>query len=647
MGLTFSASLNANGNPQIYGNNTNPQDAYNAPIIDNPFCHRIVVSKYATNIEVIITPVASKTIDITATLALTGNINLKNLMEATSTFELDVTSEGIVVTSVTVPTNNAGAVAPDYRLIFTDTTYEDHEFGIVVDKAALSPEQTEGTNDISFDYSFTPSLDDTYNPLSNFGIPDTGTVEYLYKLSSESTFTSLGSTTEFGVDPNYFEINYTFPDAFQGMSFRMIRSVYDVNNDLLYQFIDDVVDFNMTDEAPELTVSLSDLYCGCPSIDIIDGTTYQNRQNWWLGVFTRNIVDATPYYKGAEIGNYKNPVRDSSWAISIPFNGSYTFKAILVREYDEVSDYSAEDWVFNPIDNELYVSIQDDNIGNSLGNLVYWRKWNKITDLETVFSKTSNTVSETFLYQVLSKSISCNDSAPVNIRTKKSCLSSCSTLVIDDTTGEFDFEANPHGYGAPHYYRYEYANLYFLYNKRSDGAVVYKPATYNYLSAESILFDLKKDGIYKLRMFQVAIYDTDPTKRYYLNDSVYDETTNLFYASKVNNNTYPLTNTDAWKAVSKIEEFELLNNFGDWEWYYPITCNGYKTLNDIGLGLTNDICDASCKDVLFKKYDLVDVYLRGARNAFDVYDYDTAQCLLEAVPKNCAPYMGGKGGCGC
>lgn len=636
MGLTFSASLNANGNPQIYGNSTDVQSGSGAPIVPNPLVQRVVVDLNATDILITIIPNTNNPIDDSATSSFSGNISSIALLAGMglSTSNYDNATHTFIISGSGPLTGGVFS----FRFIYEDTSVEQHQIYIWGDIAAFSSTQTTETNNIAVQYinSEIPVI-----PIDDYGTALNRTLKYEYQLSDSSDW------LEFGTGDIQDPYSKTFNNAYVGLKLRATRTAYDENNNLIYQSISNIVTFNMTDATPSLSLTLSDLYCGCTSIDVTDNTTYQNRQNWWLGVFTRNIVDSTPYYKGAEIGNYKNPARDSSWAINIPFNGSYTFKAILVRVYNEVSHYSAGDWAFNLIDNNLYVSNLDGNIGNSLDNLVYWRKWNKITDIETVFSKTSNTVSDTFLYQVLSKSITCNDSAPVNIKTKKSCLSSCSTLIIDDTTGEFDFETNPHGYGAPHYYRYEYANLYFLVNKRSDGTVVYNPATYNYLSAESIMFDLKKDGIYKLRMFQVAIYDTDPTKRYYLNDSVYDETTNLFYASKVNNNTYPLSNTDAWKAVSKIEEFEVLNNFGNWEWYYPITCNGYKTLNDIGLGLTNDICAASCKDVLFKKYDLVDVYLRGARNAFDVYDYDTAQCLLEAVPINCAPYMGGKGGCGC
>lgn len=641
MGLTFSASLNANGNPQIYGSDTS-QASEGAPIVNNPLSHRVIVGVGAENIVINITPNDQvKIVDDAATAAYGDNVSffvdiIFNYNLETSNY--NATTNTLILSSsnpATGPRANGSAV---FRFIFTDSTFEDHRFDYFVDITQFNANQESGTNNVTNDY-INPEI--VTSPIDDWGISYNNDIKYEFQLPDSSDW------IEFGAGDIQDEYSKTFDNAYVGLKLRATRTAYDENNTLIYQSISEIVEFDMIDATPELDLALSDLYCGCSSIDITDNTTYQNRQNWWLGIFTRNILDATPYYKGAEIGNYKNPVRDSSWAISIPFNGSYTFKAIIVKEYLEDSSYSAGDWVLNTVDNDLYISNTNVNVGNSLDNLVYWRKWNKITDIETVFSKTSNTVSNTFLSQVLSKSITCNESAPVNIKTGKSCSSSCSTLVIDDTTGEFDFETNPHGYGAPHYYRYEYANLYFLYNKRSDGAVVYNPATYNYLSAESIMFDLKKDGIYKLRMFQVAIYDTDPTKRYYLNDSVYDETNNLFYASKVNNNTYPLTNTDAWKAVSKIEEFEVLNNFGNWEWYYPITCNGYKTLNDIGLGLTNDICDASCKDVLFKKYDLVDVYLRGARNAFDVYDYDTAQCLLEAVPKNCAPYMGGKGGCGC
>jgi hypothetical protein len=637
MGLSVSASLNILGNPMIYGSNTDPQTAIDDPVVDNPLSHRVAIDDDASNVEISISPVSTASpIDVAATLAF----NAANItaVETGTDYEIDVDGDGFLVT------NASGSIEPGFttglRFVFEDASIEDHVLYVMGMRMDFSKTQTSCTNSIVLDYNV-PSQE-VNNPLTNYGRADYGTIKYQYRLP-DGDWVDVGTT---GIPTE--ALTLTLPDAYPDVDFRAIWTILDENNNIIYQEVLEEDDFAMTECTPTASFTLSDLYCGCTTIDVTDGTSYQNRQNWYVAVFTRNILDATPYYKGPELGDLLNPQRDSKWAVPIPFNGAYTFRVVGVKKYEDYTTYGSGDWTYNPSDGKLYVSLQPGNLGNALSDLVNWRKWNPVTDMETVFTKTVNTAAGTFIYANMAKSITCNTEDTVQVKNKKSCESACSTIVFDDTTGEFDFSANPHGYGLPHYRRDAYANAYFLINNKSDGTVAsFLPATYNYLSAMSVMFDIKKDGWYRLYMYQVQVYD--PTKRYYLKDLVFDEDSNLFYKSLVNNNIYALSNIEAWSVVSTWEDFRDNKPFKDYQWDHVVKCNAEKTLNDVGLGVDSDKCAKSCQDELLAKYYLLRIYLAGACSAEAVYDYVTAQCLLEKIPKNCAPYMGGSrtGGCLC
>lgn len=657
MGLIVSAALNSNGNPQIYGSDTF-QSGSGQPIVENPTSHRVIIEHTATDISITITQAdLDKTVDDTATAAAGASFiaSVESNTGLSGIYDQDlhayVFTGDAITTNTTlygedafyVDTSGSTSLYGSFPFVFDDATQEDHNLFITSNETVFRALQTSCSNTVTLVYR--DALYDFQNPLDDWGVIDKGSIKYEYS-------TDLGDTYEVaGVVPTLDPVVLTLDDAYPKLYIRATRTVLDSSNNIIYESITNMVGgseyLSMTECTPTLSVSLSDLYCGCSTIDVTDATTYQNRDNWYVSVFTRNIVDSTPYYKGPEIGNNNFVGSDNKWTISIPSNGAYSFRIIAVKKYSGDYTYSTGDWVYNPSDGKLYVSNSNLNEGNSLSNLTYWRQWNHIQDLETVFSKTSNTFSGTFLYQELSKTVTCNTSDAVTIKNRKSCDSSCSTIVFEDVTGDYDFEFNPKGYGAPNYRRDEYANVYFLVNSKSDGTdLVYLPAWYNYTSSMSILFDIPRDGWYRLHMFQVELYDT--SKRYNKFASVYDATNNSFYVSLADNNTFPLDNTLAWMGIATYAEFAASVNFGTWQWDHLVKCNGEATLDSIGRGVISDKCGQSCVDELLKKYDLVYIYLSAACRAFEVYDFQSAQCYLESIPKNCAPYMGGTTtGCGC
>lgn len=633
MGLTVSASLNIFGNPLIYGESSY-QTGLNNPVIPNALYQRIAIDNFASDVVINITPVyTGSPINVSATNTYNA-VHIASI-EGSSDYTITIDSSGAHITNASgaITDFNFSAGTP-LGFIFNDSTAEQHTVYVMKNDFSFTSIQTSGTNTIVETYTQNGSPN-TFNPLTNYGQAQQGLIDYQYSLNDGTDYTDIGSSPPTSIE------TFTLDNAYPSVTIKAIWTIQDVNNNVIFQGILTNSPFAMTDEVPTQSVSLSDLTCNCTSLTVTDATTYQNRLNWYVAVFTRVIVSATPYYKGAEKGNDCNVAQDNSWTIFVPFNGAYTERWIAIYRYVSTVTYSLNDWVFNPIDNKLYISNTNSNNGNALTDLVNWRQWNVIQDLQTVFSKTSDTGGH-YLYDDLGKNVTCNTSPPVNIRNEKSCISSCSTLALGDTTGMFDFAHNPYGYGAPNYPRDQYANVYFLVNERSTGTVVYLTANgYNPLSGMIPTFNIVYDGSYRLYMYQVSLYNTTVGFRYQKNQTVYEPTAQVYYKSLVNNNTQPLTNSMAWVGISTWSDFATTTNFGNWQWDYLVTCNGYKTLNDIGLGIISETCAPSCQDELYKKRDLVSIYLRGACDAFAVYDFATAQCLLESVPKNCAPYLGG------
>lgn len=635
MGLTVSASLNANSNPQIYGANTS-QAGSGQPIVANPLSDRVVVDTAASAIVITISKVADKTINSGATTSYNA-ATLASIVGSSGLTTSNFNGTSFILSGASLSANITAVL----RFVFADATFEDHQVYVTRNKMTFSVAQTAATNILSLQY--TEFASNTQNPLDDWGVSFNLKSKYEYLLPGESEWAAIATVDILD------QANEEFENAYQGLGLRGTRTAYDENNNIIYQSISTTVTYNMSEAVPTPSVTQTDLYCKCGNLDIVDATAYQVRSNWAILVFTRNIVDGTPYYKGAEKGDIGDPLRDSRWPITIPFNGAYTFRWIGVRIYEEATSYGAGDWAYNPIDGKLYVSLDSGNQGNDLSDLTSWRLWNKILDMETVFTKTVNTVSGTYIYASLAKNVTCNESEPVNVRNKKSCDSTCSTIVFEDSTKDFDFARNPYGYGPPNYRKDAYGQAYFLVNPKSDltYTVAFPKLPHNPTSSPKIYFDIKKDGHYRLYMYQTRIIDGTKFQK---NEIGYDEATMAFYKSEVYNNQYPISNTQAWSAVATWEQFRdnPSGYYDDYQWDYLVTCNGEKTLNDIGLGRLSDKC-STCSSDLKEKYDLVSAYLFAAKNAFDVYDYATAQCMLESVPKNCAPYLGGTrtGGCGC
>jgi hypothetical protein len=389
----------------------------------------------------------------------------------------------------------------------------------------------------------------------------------------------------------------------------------------------------MTEAVPSLAMQASDLHCECSSVGISDLTSYQNRRNWHVAVFVRAVVDGTPYYRRIEVGNTGNPSRDSEWAPKIPMNGAYTFKCVAVYRYKASSVYSIGNWAFGQNDNSIYISLTNLNVGNALSDLTFWRKWSFDLDIETIFTKTTNGISNTYLYQALSKDVSCSDGG-TTLRMEKSCSSSCSSLVISDITGAFDFGLNPSGYGAPYDDRVNLAYFVVLKKIMPDLTEIFPASAYNATGAYSYSFAIKTDGWYRFQLWKISKHAS--YFPYNAGDIVFSDDSQMFYKSLISSNDYPLINTTAWK-IATVEDFLDEDAYA---WDYLVTCNSEETLSRVAAEIQK--C-SGCVDKLVAQWAYLYQFLFSAKMAMKKFRFSDAQKIIAMIPKN----YNVKGGCSC
>ena len=390
-----------------------------------------------------------------------------------------------------------------------------------------------------------------------------------------------------------------------------------------------------------LTISSSQLgYLGS-SVTITVGGTSTSPSRWANFLFYKATVGiTTPFYSGAIAGDSLNPILDTYWNVTLPTNATYTFYAISLLPYDSTKQYSTNDWTFNPVDGKIYIC-KATNTGQSFANPSYWRQFNS-NDYESVQSKTANVLATSFERNVEAIGVTNNTAfLGLSVKMRMSIDSSVQTIALNDQTGDFDFQNNPNGYGGINPYRGDYAQILFLTNTLADGtSYTYTPRTYSYKSALKYNIDVPRDGLYKLYLYMVAFFVTGSS--YNIDDIVFDANSNSFYKSLVNYNTSAISVTASWVKITSLSDFSSGITYQSLNYYFIQDNNGKKLLYDLALGIKNSCpCSDSskCGDDLNKKYIFVLQCIENACFARQLSKYDTAQCFLEKIPKNCAPYI--------
>lgn len=389
-----------------------------------------------------------------------------------------------------------------------------------------------------------------------------------------------------------------------------------------------------------LTISASPLgYLG-GSVTITASSISTSPSRWGLFLFYKAVASEIPYYSNPVAGNYLNPATDTYWDVTLPMNAIYTFYSLAIKPYDSALTYGLADWTFGG-DGSIYISKAGSNVGHSLDNQTWWRKFESY-DNQSVPLKTSNVLASSLEVASLVQSVTNNTAfLGLNIKMRMSCDSSVQTIALNDQTGNFSFDTNPNGYGGVNAYRGDYAYALFLTNTRADGTVyTYTPRAYSYRSALKYNIDVPRDGLYRLDLFMAQLFVSGTS--YNTNDLVFEETSNTFYKSLIDYNLDAISDTDSWVAISTLSEFQQAEYYQLCQFYFIQDNNGRKLLYDLGAGIKDSCpcgCASKCGDDLYKKYMFVMQCIENACFAKQLGKYELSQCFLEKIPKNCAPYI--------
>lgn len=391
------------------------------------------------------------------------------------------------------------------------------------------------------------------------------------------------------------------------------------------------------------SISASPLSCECGAVTISATEIPTVPARWGAFLFYKAVVDATPYYSRSIVGNLLDPKSDTKWDVKLPMNSLYSFSGFAVAPYDSAATYGATDWAFNATDGKIYISLDNANTGQSLDNQVWWRQLDD-NDLQYVHLKYVNNLADSIYRASLDQDVTCNDSYLGMVPDMcYSDLSSVPTLVIQDKTKNFSFDCNPSGYGGANPFRDDYAFMSILTNTRSDGTFYeFRARPYSYRSALKYYYDVPRDGLYVQWVFIAPFVASQP---YWNKDYiVFEEVTNSFYKSLIDNNTEPIINTDVWSEITTYEEFTTGYLYKTQAYYFVFANNGRKILYDLIQGIEKS-CPCGCSEKskcgsdLWKKYLTVFMAINSACENLLLGRYDRAQCDLEKIPKNCAPYI--------
>jgi len=110
------------------------------------------------------------------------------------------------------------------------------------------------------------------------------------------------------------------------------------------------------------------------SFTVADTTVYSNPTRVNVGVFL-SVKKVT--FRGGELRVTTTPDSGdaalvSEWIVSYDLDGHYRFKYVAVPNYDVAVTYAKYAAVYDSVSGNVYVSVDNGNIGNAVGNTTYW-----------------------------------------------------------------------------------------------------------------------------------------------------------------------------------------------------------------------------------------------------------------------------------
>lgn len=220
--------------------------------------------------------------------------------------------------------------------------------------------------------------------------------------------------------------------------------------------------------------------------------------------------------------------------------------------------------------------------------------------------------------------------------TKSSTSSDCTTLIIQDSTGNYNALTNPGGYGVPNPIRANIGLKLFVTLKKTTGDIPIAISTYNEITVSQWSVTITEDGHYELFLVACDFYSNLTT--YASGDIIYDSATDKFYISLQNSNTgYSLADTAWWREDPTIDEFDDANNIisKDVEDIVEL-CNSRVCRAQLALDV---VCNCNCEDkTKFQLYDRLSVLYDAAVYAEGFGMFSDAQKHVEEIQKICSDF---------
>jgi len=243
--LTFSANLNTLGNPTIWGANYSTQTSYTDPVQIDLFKNKIIVEKFTTGIQILLTPVSTTPIDKAITDAannsLYTDISVATGLTAIFSEELNgILLTGNILSNQANSNNDLVQLSASFaNFLFFDSSnnyIENQELDITINQAMflVAPKPCSGCVELVY----IDSAADYVNPIDNYGGANRGIVEYQYQDFS-GVWMSMGSAKiedqiwrtnagSFGYNPAL--ISYCGCEMFNNTPLRAIRTVRAIPN---------------------------------------------------------------------------------------------------------------------------------------------------------------------------------------------------------------------------------------------------------------------------------------------------------------------------------------------------------------------------------------------------------------------------------
>lgn len=223
----------------------------------------------------------------------------------------------------------------------------------------------------------------------------------------------------------------------------------------------------------------------------------------------------------------------------------------------------------------------------------------------------------------------------VLVVTKTSISADGNTMVVTDSTGNYNVTTNPTGYGNPNETR---ANLYLklIVNLvKSTGRNLITVPAYNENTASTWSITISEDGWYEIYMFGCKIYSGATT--YGLGEITYDSSSDKFYKSlQAANLNNAVTDAAWWLATEDVEDFTAAVADGQAD-VYEATANTvqvYRSQLCEAQALKKANCD-SCDNCQLKDYEKIRMKIEAAGIEEALGNFSEAQEIVETLENIC------------